>query len=286
MGILFSTWACYFTAFFLACLGCGLLLRRGFVPLHLSALVGISAFIFTAFCGKVGLHPILAAVIALIVVMGASALIGLIFLRMRGTAAALATISVQIIFDRYVATAEWTGASTGIWQGIPILSPGIKVVLCVLAIIICSSVYAAFQRTNASRLLIADGFNPLLVASTVPSLPITPLIVSNLAVGLCAGCAGLVFTLQTGFVSPTGFSLNWGLLYAGTILLVGWQNLGAIAIGAFILTLLPEILRYSGLGQSNLSAWRGFIVGVVIALVVWVQFPRMVAVNKYLRKAA
>lgn len=283
MNILVSTWICYFATFFLACLGCGLLLRRGFVPLHLSALVGVSAYVFAAGCGKGGLHPAAAATISLIVVIGVATVTGLVFLRVRKSAAALITISMQLIFERYVSTAEWTGGSSGISQGIPLSSPEMKIAISIVTVFICCLIYNAFRKTSASRLLITDGYNPLLVMSTVPSKPLVSLLVANIAVGICTSGAGILLALQTGFVAPASFSLNWALLYAGTILLVGWQNLKAIAVGTFILTLLPEILRYSGLGQASISAWRGVIVGTIIAIVVWAQFPRMISVNKHLQ---
>lgn len=284
MSLLLSTWVSYFAAFYLACLGCGLLYRRGFVPLHLSALVGTSAYVFAAFCGK-GIDPILASVIGILVTMGIAVASGLVFIRVRAAAAALITISMQFLFDRYVNTAEWTGGSAGLWQGIPNLEAAHKITISLLAVLICGALYVVFQRTVASRLLVAHGHSPLLTVLTTPVSPSAPLIVVNLLVGFCAGCAGLALTLQTQFIAPSSFSLNWGLLYAGTILLVGWRNLGAVAIGALVFSLLPELLRFAGLGQSDMSAWRGVFVGIIAALVVWAQFPRMVPTEKQITSA-
>jgi branched-chain amino acid transport system permease protein len=285
MSLLIGTWVCYFAIFYLACLGVGLLCRRGFVPLHVSALIGTGAYLFATFCGKAGFHPVISAFFSLIATMGIAVVSGMVFLRVRGPAAALATISMQFLFDRYVSTAEWTGGSAGTSRGLPIIATSERMYACILAILACALLYMIFQRTSASRLLVVDGLSPVLSTFTIRTPPVVPIIVVNLLVGFCAGCAGLLLTFQTGFISPSSFSLNWSLLYAGTILLVGWQNLGAIAVGAFVLSLFPNLLRYWGFGQSDWSAWRGVVVGVIIALIVWVQFPRMVPSAKQVASA-
>lgn len=285
MNQLIGTWACYFAIFYLACLAVGLLSRRGFIPLHVSALVGTGAYLFAALCGIPGFHPVSAAFISILSTMAIATIAGLVFLRVRGPAAALVTISMQFLFDRYVSTAGWTGGSAGISQGLPILAPTARITFSVIAVCFCGLIYTAFQRTSASRLLVVDGHSPLLSAFTTTTMPVIPVVVVNTIVGVFAGCAGLLLSLQTGFISPSSFSLNLSLLYAGTILLVGWRSLGAIAIGAFVLSLFPDLLRYVGLGQSDWSAWRGFVVGVIVAFVVWMQFPRMMPSAKEITSA-
>ena len=270
---LLSTWVCYFAVFYLGCLGVGLLYRRGFLPLHLSALIGVGAYVFAALSGSFG---IMAGLFAVLVTSVVSLMSGLVLVRVRGAAAALATISMQFLFDRYVSTASWTGGSAGTALGFPIPSALHKIVASLIAILTCCFLYVMFQRTNASRLLIVDGHTPLLTASANFTSPIIPIVVVSLAVGFCAGLAGLLLVLQTGFIAPANFSLNWSLLYSGTILLAGWHRPKTIAIGAFLLALLPELLRFVGFGQSDWSAWRGVVVGFVVALVVWRQFPRMI----------
>jgi ABC-type branched-subunit amino acid transport system permease subunit len=285
MNQLIGTWACYFAIFYLACLCVGLLSRRGFIPLHVSALVGTGAYVFAALCGKPGFHPVTATFISLLATMAIATISGLVFLRVRGPAAAMATISMQFLFDRYVSTVAWTGGSAGTSQGLPILAPTARITFSVISVFFCGLLYMTFQRTSAARLLVVDGHSPLLSAFTTTTTPVIPVVLVNLLVGVFAGCAGLLLSLQTGFISPSSFSLNWSLLYAGTILLVGWRSLAAIAVGAFVLSLFPDLLRYVGFGQSDWSAWRGVVVGIIVALVVWLQFPRMVPSAKQMASA-
>lgn len=270
---LFSTWVCYFAVFYLGCLGVGLLYRRGFLPLHLSALMGVGAYVFAALSESFG---IVAGLFAVLVTSVVSLMCGLVLVRVRGAAAALATMSMHFLFDRYVSTASWTGGSAGMALGFPIPSELHKIVASLIAVLTGCFLYVMFERTNASRLLIVDGHTPLLTASANFTSPIIPIVVVSLAVGFCAGLAGLLLILQTGFIAPANFSLNWSLLYSGAILLAGWHRPKTIAIGAFLLALLPELLRFIGFGQSDWSAWRGVVVGFVVALVVWRQFPRMI----------
>jgi branched-chain amino acid transport system permease protein len=220
--------------------------------------------------------------IALLATVAVSAISGLVFLRLRGPAAALATISMYFLFDKYISTCSWTGGASGIWQGVPHLSVTEQIAITLLAITCCATLYALFQRTNSSALVIAHGNSPLFAIAAAPMSPIVPLLVANCLVGFCAGCAGLVLTLQIGFIAPSTFSLNSGLLYAGTILLVGWRSLLPIAVGAIVFSFIPNVLRLCGLGESQSSAWQGVLVGAGVAALVWAQFPRM-ASSKTLR---
>ena len=124
-----------------------------------------------------------------------------------------------------------------------------------------------------TRLLVLDGHDPLL-SKSIGTKALIPMLVANVLVGLISGCAGVIVALQMVFISPPSFSLHWGLLYICVILLVGYDSLGSIAVGAFLLALLPELLRWFGLGNVDVSAWRGLIVGFAVLIVVLLQAPR------------
>jgi branched-chain amino acid transport system permease protein len=274
MSILWSTWVSAFAAFFLATLACGVLSRRGFLPLHISALVGIGSYVFGALSGSTGEHPFLGAACALMVTSLTAMVFGFLFLRTRAAAAALISIAIQFVFDQYFRTATWTGGSSGLSPGISDVSPAGKMLVSAGLVLTGAALFFVFQRTAAARLLTLDGQDPLLSNSIRTIDMKVPLLVANLLVGLFAACAGLIITLQIGFLSPSRFSLNSSLLYASVILLVGYSHAGSIALGSVILALLPEALRAIGLGTASSSAWRGVIVGVVVLGVVLLQAPR------------
>jgi ABC-type branched-subunit amino acid transport system permease subunit len=270
---LLSTWITYFAAFYCAALGCGVLVRRGFLPLHLSAVTGISAYAFAASCGHFHSFPAAVAV-ALSTSAVFSLFVGSIFSRVRAASAALASIAIQLIFEEHVRTASWTGGSQGLWQGIPAMSPFQRVVLAAVLLAICSQLYRLFGHTTAARRITADGLSGKFYQSVSVHSAVVPILVANLLVGLLGGCAGILLALQIGLVAPATFSLYFSILYVSVILLVGYANLASIAFGSFILGVLPEVLRFTGLGTVNRSAWQGLIVGALLLSFVVLQLPR------------
>jgi len=98
--------------------------------------------------------------------------------------------------------------------------------------------------------------------------------IMNAIAGICAGCSGIIITLQMGFLAPPTFSLQNSILYVSVILVTGYKRVISIAVGSLLFSLLPEVLRICGLGNVEASAWRGVIVGAVILCVILLQIPR------------
>jgi branched-chain amino acid transport system permease protein len=274
VSILLSAWACYFTSFFLAALACGVISRRGFLPLHIPAIIGVGAYAFAGFAGRGGISPLVSALGALLGASVFGAFTGLLFIRLRGASAALATIAIQLAFDQYAQSAEWTGGSAGLWQGIPVLPPTQKLIVCAIVIAICSFLYRCYQHAAVARQVTADGISPTLYKSVSTISSTRPLVAASTLLGFIGGCAGLVIPLQMGFISPSSFSLHLGLLYVGIVLLVGHERIFAIAIGSLFVSILPEMLRILGFGSVETSAWRSVIVGLAVLAVVLLQAPR------------
>ena len=274
MSILISAWVCYFASFFLGALACGVLSRRGFLPLHIPALIGLGAYTFVSLTGSAGINPFISALWSLLCTSVFSAVTGLLFVRLRAASAALATIAIQLVFAQYAQSAEWTGGTAGLWRGIPALSAPQKLLMCFVLITLCSFLYHRFQLAAVARQVTADGVSPTLYRSVSQVPTVVPLLASSALLGFVSGCAGLIIPLQMGFISPSSFSLHLGLLYLGIILLVGHQRIAAIAIGSLFVSILPEALRASGLGSVETSAWRSVIVGLAVLAVVILQAPR------------
>jgi len=272
MSIQVSGWVSKFAEFFLAALACSVLSQRGHLSLHIPSVMGVGAYVFAA-CGQVGLSPLGGAAVGVLGAIVFAIVSGIVFLKTRGATAALASIGIQLIFEEYVRGASWTGGTEGLWQGIPEVSPVHKVFISAGVVLLCCLFFRFFQTRVAARLLVLDGYTPILSKSTGVKVVI-PLLVANGVVGLASGCGGLVLSLQMGSITPANFDLYRSILYVSVILLVGYDNLGSIAIGAFLFGTLSEILRAFGLGSVEYSAWRGFIVGVIVFAMVILQAPR------------
>ncbi len=61
--------------------------------------------------------------------------------------------------------------------------------------------------------------------------------------GFIAGIAGAIFASKQGTVSPDSFDFVLSVMVLAMIVLGGLGNLGGVLLGAFLLSLLPEVLR-------------------------------------------
>ena len=59
------------------------------------------------------------------------------------------------------------------------------------------------------------------------------------------GIAGGVFAAMQGFVSPESFSLNESIMVLAMVVLGGMGHIPGVILGAVLLTILPEFLRYA-----------------------------------------
>jgi branched-chain amino acid transport system permease protein len=70
------------------------------------------------------------------------------------------------------------------------------------------------------------------------------------------GISGSVFAAFQGFISPESFSLQESIIIVAMIVLGGLGHLPGVILGALLLALLPEVLRYVAGDVQNLSGGR------------------------------
>jgi len=66
------------------------------------------------------------------------------------------------------------------------------------------------------------------------------------------GIAGGVFAAMQGFVSPESFSLNESIMILAMVVLGGMGHIPGVILGAVLLSILPEALRY-GVGPAQMA---------------------------------
>ena len=76
-----------------------------------------------------------------------------------------------------------------------------------------------------------------------------------------AGMAGSLFAHTTQFISPNNFTFMWSVIILLMIILGGLGSITGAVIGAVILTILPELLRFFG---DTVSEWRMVIYSVLL----------------------
>lgn len=67
------------------------------------------------------------------------------------------------------------------------------------------------------------------------------------------GIAGGIFAAMQGFVSPESFSLTESVMVLAMVVLGGMGHIPGVILGAVLLTILPEVLRYSVVPLQKLA---------------------------------
>ena len=78
-----------------------------------------------------------------------------------------------------------------------------------------------------------------------------------------AGVAGALFAHAQQFLHPNGFTFMWSVIILLMIILGGLGSITGSVIGAVVLTILPELLRFMG---ETVSQWRMVIYSVLLIL--------------------
>jgi branched-chain amino acid transport system permease protein len=73
------------------------------------------------------------------------------------------------------------------------------------------------------------------------------------------GIAGGVFAAMQGFVSPESFSLNESIMILAMVVLGGMGHIPGVILGAVLLSILPEVLRY-GVGPAQTALFGKMLV--------------------------
>jgi len=82
-----------------------------------------------------------------------------------------------------------------------------------------------------------------------------------------AGLAGALFAHAQQFLHPNGFTFMWSVIILLMIILGGLGSTTGAVVGAVVLTILPELLRFFG---ETISQWRMVIYSVLlIILMLW-----------------
>lgn len=76
-----------------------------------------------------------------------------------------------------------------------------------------------------------------------------------------AGIAGALFAHATQFIHPNSFNFMWSVIILLMIILGGLGSVTGAVVGAIILSLLPEVLRFFG---ETVSEWRMVIYSVLL----------------------
>lgn len=257
--------------YFIAVCGLSVVLGMGGqVTFSTAAMMGVGAYTTAYLSTALGMHTLLALLIAMVVGTLFSWVVGLALFRLKGSYFAFASIGfAQLMATIYTNWMEVTGGPDGITK-IPDLNLGIFEcssyydyfrVLFVIAII-SFIVIERIRRTYLGRALASVRDNEL-AAETMGINPYRTKVISFIIAGAFATLAGAIYALQSGYISPDPFKFDQSAIYLIMAMLGGVQSTSGAFLGAMLLTILPEKMRF-------LANYYKLIygVGVIVLMVV------------------
>ncbi len=234
-----------------------LTLSCGMLAMANAAFMGIGAYASALMTMQAGLPYPVAMVGGALAPAVVAYMIGKPTLRLSGVYLAMATLAFgEVVRIAILNTESLTGGALGL-NGIPQLTQPWHVALVLVLVL------ALLQRLRRSRT--GRAFEAIKEDETAAGLMGIDVAGHKLAAFvLGAAIAGLAGTLNahlTFFIGPNEFGFDRGVEILTMTILGGIQGLAGPVIGAFIVTLLPEVLR-------GLQDWRLMANGLILVIMV------------------
>jgi len=197
-------------------------------------------------------------------------LIGIVLSRFRGDYYALVSLGFNVIV--YSVLLNWQGLTRG-----PLGMPGIprpefvfdfssNISFLILSFLFVTAIYII------SSFLAASSFGRVLKAIREDEQAIQvfgyntnhyKLAIFVISAGMAAA-AGSLFASYITFIDPSSFTVMESVFILAVIILGGLSNLRGSILGAFILVLLPEALRFAGFPQAIAAQMRQMVYGLCL----------------------
>jgi len=243
----------------------------GLLALSHGAFFGIGAYA-TALLTKQGYWAGAAALVGMMIAAAVSAFVALPSWRVRGVYLLIVSIAVQIVFT--VVATNWSELTNGT-AGIPGIPPvrlfghellGVPYMLfCLFILMACVFVCWSLMRSPYGRALQAmrdDEIACEALGKNVAGIKISIFALS----GAMAAIAGSLYAHYITYVDPKSFDIELSILILLMVMVGGAGTLFGPLLGALVLTLLPEVLKFIELPPGSAAALRQLLYGVILIL--------------------
>jgi branched-chain amino acid transport system permease protein len=247
----------------------------GLLSIAHAAFYGVGAYV--AALMAINLHSLfLVNIICAIVLSGLlGSLVGIPSLRIRDDYFVIATFAFQVItFSILNNWVSFTGGPMGL-PGIP--QPtifGLKISshvgFLVLVGIFCALTLWITQRIVKSpfgRVLKAIREDEVFVQAAGKNVATYKVLVFVIGAGM-ASVAGVMYAYYISFIDPTSFTVMESIFIMSIVIVGGAGSLWGPVVGAVVLVLLPELLRFLGLPSSVAANTRQILYGGLLVMFV------------------
>lgn len=258
----------------------------GLLTLAHAAFYGVGAYITALLMVHLGFGFLLSLVFAIIGCVTLSILISLASLRFRGDFFILATLALQVILFRILY--NWTEVTQGPYGITNIPKPRIFGVgfnsltsfsllgFSITAIVI--GLLILILRSPFGRTLQAirdDEVAAISLGKSVMSYKVRSVSVAS----GCAAIAGALYATYITFIDPTSFTKEESMIMLAMVIVGGTGNIKGPLVGASLLTLLPELLRFLAVPDSMSANLRMIMYG--LSLIVMMRIRPAGIAGKY-----
>lgn len=250
----------------------------GILSVTHAAFYGIGAYT-TAICMNVYGYSFLASVgMGMLVTLACALFVGFVLSRVRGDYYALGSFGFNIIV--YSILLNWDTVTNGPLGIFGIARPHIARFtfdssgsFLILTILVCLGIVAVayyITRSSFGRVLraIRDDEEVLLPFGYVSSH--YKLLIFSIAAVMASVC-GSLYATYISFIDPSSFTLNESIYILTIIILGGLASIRGAVIGAVVLTLLPELLRFVGLPSEIAAQMRVVIYGFALVYLMYMR---------------
>ncbi len=243
----------------------------GLLSVTHAAFYGIGAYA-TALMLKVwGISFFVALPLAIIITMLIALAIGLVLSKFKTDYYALASLGFNVIV--FAILLNWDDLTRG-----PLGIPGIarpelfgfkfsdSIAFLILALVLLAATYALARfivKSSFGRVLTAIREDEEAVSVFGYHTPSYKLIVFTIAAGMAAVAGALLATYIT-FIDPTSFTIVESIFVLAIVILGGAGSLRGPLLGAVILILLPELLRFVGFPSDIAAQMRQVVYGLIL----------------------
>ena len=247
----------------------------GMMSLCHAAFYGIGAYIGTLAMVNWGWSFFPAMILAVSGTALLSLVISIPSLRLKGDYFVLGSLGFQSIV--FVILYNWIDLTRGPYgiSGIP--SPGIFgfeirglpiwFAFSTVIMLVCTVLIAVIMASPFGRTLKAIRDDEIAAGSLGKNVPWFKIRTFVLAAGFAA-VAGMLFSGYMRYIDPTSFTIMESVFILSIIIIGGAGNLQGPIIGAVVLVVLPELLRFLGMPDAIAANMRQVIYGLAIILLI------------------
>jgi len=247
--------------------------ETGLLSVTQAAFFGIGAYATALLLTGLGLNFFLAALLGMLLTGAIALSIGIVLSRLAGDYYALGTFGFNVIV--WSVLLNWQSLTRG-----PLGIPGIprlaifglqfsdNLSFLILAALALAGVYGVSSFITSSsfgRVLHAIREDEQMISVFGYRVVYYKLVVFTVS-AMLAALAGSFFASYITFIDPSSFTLNESIFILAIIILGGLSSHRGAVLGAFLLIVLPEALRFVGFPSDIAAQMRQVVYGLILIL--------------------